>query len=253
MKINKKIALLICVLIVGFSTQITFVGTIQGDISNYLYKTILGQIAWRFIPVVITLLIFYKPNQILIEFGLNKEIYKAIKFAFLFTLPMLLGCALLGKFNSELSFFYLLAKSFKDGLGEEIFFRAFLFGQLYRHFKLGFITASILPALLFGIGHLYQGDSFSSCSLVFFITFIGAIWFSWLYTEWNFNVWITLIMHFLMNFYWSLFSIENGATGGLISDIPRAITIFLSIYFTIKMMKKTNGKLMINKHNLIFQ
>ena len=87
---------------------------------------------------------------------------------------------------------------------------------------------------------------------VFAITFAGAVWFAWLFIEWKENLWLPIFMHFFMNLYWHLFSTENSALGGLMLNLPRIITIALSIYLTIKIVRKT-GQLKINKTNFIRQ
>ena len=62
-------------------------------------------------------------------------------------------------------------------------FRAFMFGLLFRYAKTGFFWAVILPALYFGSVHLYQGHDVLSALAAFGVTFIGALYFSWMYVE----------------------------------------------------------------------
>jgi hypothetical protein len=57
---------------------------------------------------------------------------------------------------------------------------------------LGFILSVLLGALLFGFIHLYQGSELTEWAGIFLITFSGAILFAWVYTEWNFNLWMGL-------------------------------------------------------------
>lgn len=68
-------------------------------------------------------------------------------------------------------------------LFEEIIFRGFLFGMLFRYLKIGFVLAALIPSLLFGSIHLYQGADLISALIVFAVTFIGALYFSWMYVE----------------------------------------------------------------------
>jgi uncharacterized protein len=63
---------------------------------------------------------------------------------------------------------------------------------------------------------------------------------------------LPIFMHFFMNLYWHLFSTENSAVGGLMLNLPRIVTIALSIYWTIKIVRKT-GQFRINKTNFIRQ
>jgi uncharacterized protein len=234
-----------------FSERINIFLGIGKDDTNF-YWSIVGQILKYIIPTIIVLFIFHKPSNILGELGLNKDFLKGLQYAFLFTLPMLIGYFLLGHYNNEQTFIENVLKAFKDGFREEIYFRAFLFGQLFRQVKLGFLPAVIINGLIFGILHIYQAHTIVESIGIFAITFAGAIWFAWLFIEWKENLWLPIFMHFFMNLYWHLFSTENSAMGGLMLNLPRILTIALSIYLTIKIIRKT-GQLKINKTNLFSQ
>jgi uncharacterized protein len=253
---TKRLLLAVTVILTVFFLQIfndklnTLLG-IGKDDTNF-YWSIVGQILKYIIPTLIVLFIFHKPTEILSELGLKKDFLKGLEYAFIFTLPMLIGYYLLGQYNNEQTFVENLLKAFKDGFREEVFFRAFLFGQLFRQVKLGFIPAVVLNGLIFGFVHIYQAHTVVESFGIFGITFAGAIWFAWLYIEWKENLWLPIFLHFFMNFYWHLFSTENSAMGGLMLNLPRILTIALSIYLTIKIIRKT-GKLTINKTNLMRQ
>jgi uncharacterized protein len=221
------------------------------DDTNF-YWSIGGQLLKYIIPTLLVLFVFHKPTEILGELGLNKDFLKGLRYAFLFTLPMLIGYFLMGQYNNEQTLTENILKAFKDSFREEVFFRAFLFGQLFRQVKIGFIPAVLINGLIFGLLHIYQAHTLTESMGIFAITFAGAIWFAWLYIEWKENLWLPIFMHFFMNFYWHLFSTEKSAMGGLMLNLPRALTITLSIYLTIKIAHKT-GQLIINKTNLMRQ
>ena len=69
----------------------------------------------------------------------------------------------------------------------------------------------------------------------FGVTFIGAVYFSWMYVAWNFNLWVPIGLHILMNLAWFIFTMEGteNAAGGLISNIARVISILLAVGLTI--------------------
>lgn len=123
-------------------------------------------------------------------------------------------------------------------------FRAFMFGLLFRYAKIGFFWAVILPALLFGSLHLYQGHDVISSLAAFAVTFIGAVYFSWMYVEWNFNLWVPIGLHMLMNGAWVIFSMEGTevAAGGLISNIARVLSILLAIGLTVWYKRRNETK-----------
>jgi uncharacterized protein len=221
-----------------------------GTTDTNFYWSVAGQILKYLVPTLLVLFVFHQPKDILGELGLEKDFLKGLQYAFLFTLPMLVGYFLMGQYNQEQTLVENIVKAFKDGFREEIYFRAFLFGQLFRQVKLGFLPAVLVNGLIFGLVHIYQTHTIMEGVGVFAITFAGAVWFAWLFIEWKENLWLPIFMHFFMNLYWHLFSTENSAVGGLMLNLPRIITIALSIYLTIKIVRKT-GQLKINKTNFI--
>jgi len=150
------------------------------------------------------------------------------------------------------TFTTLLAYSLFASLGEEILFRGFLFGHLYKHAKWGIVAAEFIEALVFGLLHLNQkhhslGEAFG----IFAIIFSGGLWFAWLYTEWNYNLWVPIFLHFLMNATWTLFDVSGNALGGIIANILRLLIVFLSIYLTVKIARK-KYKTAIRTQNLFY-
>lgn len=179
--------------------------------------------------------IVIRPKEVISFLGLNCNILKGFGIAFVCVSPIYLGFLLLGSFNIDTPFKLLLHKCISPGFMEELVFRAFMFGLLFRYAKTGFLWAVILPAIYFGAIHLYQGDDAISAFAAFGVTFIGAIYFSWMYVEWDFNIWIPVGLHILMNAAWVLFTLDGTevAAGGLISNILRIVSILLAIGITI--------------------
>ncbi len=231
----------------------------SNDVNAYLlndraapnfYFSVSAQVLYYLLPAVTILFLFYPSKEIPKELGINREFLNGLVFAFLFTLPMLVGYFLMGRYNTQHTLIQNIVFSFKDGFREELFYRAFLFGQLFRRVNLGFIPAVAVNGLIFGLSHLYQAKDLGESLAIFAITFAGAVWFAWLFIEWRNNLWLPVFMHVLMNLYWDLFSTENTAMGGLMLNLPRILTIFLSVYFTIRLNKRQNGKLIISRNNL---
>ncbi len=135
------------------------------------------------------------------------------------------------------SYLFWVVPTLVAGFFEEYFFRGFLFGILFRKLKWGFVPASILGGIIFGIGHLYQSSTLIETIGIFAITTMGAIWFSWLYTEWENNLWVPIFLHILMNLSWILFEVSDNVLGGLYTNFFRIITIALTIIITIRYHK----------------
>lgn len=196
------------------------------------------------IPVLMLTAFVIKPKEIFPFLGLNGNIIKGLGIAFFCVIPLYIIFPFFGGINSDLTFPLLLQKSILPGFKEEFICRAFMFGLLFQYAKTGFCWAVILPALYFGSLHLYQGHDVVSSLAAFGVTFIGAVYFSWMYVEWNFNLWVPIGLHMLMNGAWIIFSLEGTevAAGGLISNIARVISILLAVGLTIWHKKRTKPR-----------
>ncbi len=69
--------------------------------------------------------------------------------------------------------------------------------------------------------------------------------FSWMYAAWNFNLWVPIGLHMLMNAAWVIFDVTGteDAAGGLISNIVRVASISLAIVITVYYHKKKGKKI----------
>lgn len=89
--------------------------------------------------------------------GLSHGFGTGLLFAVTATLPMIAGYAVIGEFDRELSADEAFTWIFIAGMFEELVYRGFVFGQLFRYARWGFLPAALLAALAFGSLHLYQG------------------------------------------------------------------------------------------------
>lgn len=185
------------------------------------------------IPLLIGAAIMHGWKNVFSSLGLNGPVLKGMTFALLCCLPMLIGYAIVFPFSTEITLNGLLITAVAAAFFEEVIFRGFLFGQVYRYTKFGFIPSIILGALLFGAVHLYQSNEIGTMIGVFLTTFSGAFLFGWVYIEWRYNLWVPIFLHFFMNLFWDLFSAGDNALGGLYANIFRISTIVLIIAGTI--------------------
>ncbi len=196
------------------------------------------------VPMLGFFFCLHKKSDILNSLGLNGNILKGLGFAALCCAPMLIGMPIIGSFNSNLTFDWFLRMVVIAAVFEEIVYRGFMFGQLFRYGKIGFIWAIILPAIFFGIGHLYQGDTLVESLMAFGVTALGALYFSWVYVECNYNLWVSIGLHIFMNFSWIVFPVEGNETsvGVLVPNILRVASIALSVILIIIYKKKSSSK-----------
>ncbi len=194
--------------------------------------------------VFIVLSIVVKPKEVCSFLGLESNFIKGFLVAIISVLPLYIVFPLIGTINPDLTFPLLVRKSFLPGFIEELLCRAFMFGLFFRYAKIGFFWATLFPAILFGLAHVYQGHDMVSSLAAFGVTFIGAVYFSWMYAAWNFNLWIPIGLHLLMNAAWVIFNVTGTevAAGGLISNIVRVASIALAIVITVCYHKKKGEK-----------
>lgn len=198
-----------------------------------------------FIPMLIFLLCMHKPSDVIPSLGLNGNILKGLGLAALCCSPLLIGMPIVGTFDHSLSFDYFLRMVVLAAFFEEVVYRGFMFGQLFRYGKIGFIWAVIIPAILFGLGHLYQGHNLISSLMAFAVTALGAVYFSWAYVECNFNLWVNIGLHLFMNLCWTVFHVEGNDTaiGALVPNILRIAAIILTVILIIIYKKKSGRKI----------
>ena len=216
----------------------------QFGISHILTYSISG------IPLILGAIFIHGLRGFIGSLGLNKSIIKGIIFSLICTLPMLIGFAVVFEFNSEITINEVLVSGIAAAFFEELYFRGFLFGQIYRYTKIGFLPSIVIGALLFAWLHLYQSQELATLVGIFLTTFLGAVLFAWVYVEWNYNIWVPIFLHLFMNFFWMLFSAGENALGGIYANIFRILTIVLIIVLTIIYKRNQGIRLEVNKSTI---
>ncbi len=199
----------------------------------YIQKAVLVRGVWYMLFPLLLLGLFHGFSKMGKEAGIATRARQGIGIGFLGAAPMLLGAAALAGFRIRLDPGSIFTGCVLAAVAEELLYRAFLFGQLFRHSRLGFFPAGLIGALIFGAGHLYQSQDPSTMAGIFLVTMMGGLWFSWLYVEWGYNLWVPISLHFFMNLSWNLFPVSENALGPLGPNIFRALTIILSIALTV--------------------
>lgn len=192
---------------------------------------------WLIVPAIIAAL-FFGPGKTAHALGLVRSPLTGLAFAAAVTLILPIVYALLSPVGiAQDPFEPLLRYALYPGVFEEILYRAFLFGFLFRFARWGFLPAALIGALVFGAAHISAGGDLSEAVTVFAITAIGGFWFAWLYAEWDYNLWIPISLHVLMNAWWELFVIADNAAGTQATIIARLAVIGLSILLTLALAR----------------
>ena len=131
-----------------------------------IFTTIDILVKFRIISYIITYIIvgislfigtaiIHRDFRIFRYLGLKASFFTGFLLAILFTLPMFIGGFTFFHVNYKVSLPAIIQLTICAGLFEELYFRGFLFGQLFRYTKIGFIPSVFLGALIFASGHLY--------------------------------------------------------------------------------------------------
>ncbi len=222
------------------------------DVMDFHLRVSLLNYSIIFVVFALTILLFKRmPFEIL---GLKKDILKGMLCGFLFVIPMFFGYGYAVGFKTDITLSDIHFDMILAGFFEEFFYRGFLFGILFYYAGWGFISAVLIPSIFFGIGHLYQAETFSDGLSVFLFTALGGAGFAWFYIAWR-SLWLVVFLHGFMDLAWDMFSIQSNVTGNLNANIFRFATLGLAIYFSVKKAKSENnyslkGKLWLNKETL---
>jgi len=167
------------------------------------------------------------------ELGLQAPIGRAAIFAFIAALPMLIAFALSSRLNPNMSVLTVGVGCFLAPFAEEVLFRGYMFGQLYRRARWRVWLSALIPSALFALGHAYQATGVFQLAGIFAVTGLGSLLGCWLFMRWQYNLWVVFGLHCLMNLWWELFGIDDSALGGWIANGARLLTVTVAILLTI--------------------
>ena len=202
----------------------------------------LAALLWYVLPVAGVVCLLHGQERVWRELGLVGKVGRAVGYAMAFSSPMLFWYAWAGRAVEVSAVPLLVLAQFRAAFREEVFYRAFLFGQLFRHGRWGFVPAAGLNALIFAFGHLGQASTPLQGAAIFAVTFVGAVWFSWLFVAWQYEVWLPVGLHFFMNLWWGLLRMgETAYSGSLGVEVVRVLTVGASVAWTVGIVRRRGG------------
>ena len=189
-------------------------------------------------PLVIAAIIFFKQSEPFESIGLNSSgfINYALA-AIICCTPMAIGYGFLSD-ELNLSIPAIITGSVYAGFFEELIFRAALFGVLFKYCRWGFVPAALISSVIFGLGHIYQGNDAISALMAVAITTVAGTWFAWLYCECGYRIWFPMWMHIFMNAAYGIFGMSGGAVGDLQGNLFKATAIVLSIVYVEMLIRR---------------
>lgn len=204
---------------------------------NKYLNSLLIHLLWT-APVWLTSLVLFGKEAFRIS-GLPAPVLKGFSIAALSCIPLYLIFIFFFDLTVSLDGHYIFNNSLLAGVFEELVYRALFFGALYGLLNWKFWPAVLVNAAIFSFGHLYQAHDLLSSVFTLLITGIGAVWFGWVYIRWNYNLWVPVFLHTLMNMSWAIFEVGSGtAAGGIVSYVARVLVIVVSVIITLRYTEK---------------
>ena len=129
---------------------------------------------WYWLPPLVVLLIVFGRDALKV-WGFTRAPLQSLGISIAMVLPALIGFASTATLKAP-DFAQIISRAVLPGVMEETLYRGFLFGILFKHARWGFIPAALITAMVFGVGHLYQGNDLLSALGAFAITAMGSVW-----------------------------------------------------------------------------
>lgn len=199
------------------------------------------------IPLYIGAVVIAGLGNVASSLGIAGGFLRGLGLALLFTLPMLIPAVFTFEPRADMDIDRLISGTLVAGFMEELYFRGFLFGLLFRYTRIGFVLSILFGALLFGAGHLYQSQDPLQLAGIFLITSMGAVWFAWHYVEWGYNLWVPIFLHILMNLSWAIAGTTTNALGNVDANVFRFLTVIGSVVFTVWYKRRKGIPLAVNR------
>lgn len=196
---------------------------------------------WLLIIIVgLSLAGMASPRDWFDELGLSASILKPMLVAVAGVSPMLIGPMLMGVGFAEVQPMHWLFLAGIWPLAEELLYRGYAFGQLYRLSGMGFWPSAILTSVVFGLVHLaqssVQGMAYSDQLATISLISLGGLLYAWLYVRWSMNLWMPFLAHGLMNLSWQMYDLSATPLGGIEANALRLASLILlvglTLYFT---------------------
>lgn len=202
------------------------------------------------VPVFLATWAIHRERNVLASLGLAASFPRGFLVGFVAALPTLVGHGMAGgwQVGTSAQVTSAIVDAVAAGVFEELYFRGFLFGSLFRNTRAGFLPIILFTSIVFALVHVTQAHSGASeLAGILAFTAFGSALFAWLYVEWDYNLWVPITLHGLMDLWWNLFGAGQNAAGSIESNVPRALAVLLAITITIGYKRWKRIPLAVNK------
>lgn len=118
---------------------------------------------------------------------------------------------------------------------EELLFRAVLVAIPVRCGGWPFWPVAVAAALVFASTHVPWNAQFGAQHVgVLAATMAGGIWYAWLVRLYAWNLWVSILLHAVMNAAWTVFAVADSAAGGLWPNVGRGLTIVAGTWLALR-------------------
>lgn len=220
---------------------------------SYHILTIIYNIALVFLGLIF--LHGSKPKYILKEIGALKKSIHPIIIVFIFSVAVI-PLALVSQF-CDCEHISLLGILIVVGLTieGELVYRGFILSQLFRRASWGFLPAISIYPVLFTVKELILTTHFFNSIFQFIYILIFTLWLSWIYIEWNDNLWLTLVLHLAFRVPAYLFEADFAEIDAdfTVVYLIQSLIVLFSVFITVKYAHPKSKRFRINSRNLIIQ
>lgn len=211
---------------------------------------------------LLAMFVLHRPKEIFRSWGFSGNFILALSVSALCALPMFVGNAFVmpmtAGFSDALSKIglsiptcistYWVGEYWSDvlstaviaGFFEEVMFRGFIFGQLFRYARWRFVPAVLASVVPFAFLHIQLEWNMVAIGSMFFLTALDGAFLCWMFVQWRNNLWVPIWLHILINLSWIAFE-GNNPEGRIWANIVRLAAIALSVLFTV-WVKKRSGE-----------
>ncbi|MEZ4905832.1 MAG: hypothetical protein R2822_30725 [Spirosomataceae bacterium] len=141
-----RVIIIVVLSFVAYYLLFTKFKLIKVELDKITHHGLTSYIATYFIigiPIFAGTYFIDKKTEVFKSLGISKHIWTGLWISLLFAIPMFIGGLLFFKFNQQIDIENLMAGTMVAGFMEELYFRGFLFGQIFRNTRLGFIPSYI--------------------------------------------------------------------------------------------------------------
>jgi uncharacterized protein len=180
------------------------------------------------VPVGVLAVQYHGIRAALSQLGIWNNPLRPLFFGLVSTLPASIGFYLTGRISPSLAVVPFLLQCWYFPFAEEVLFRAFTFGQLYRRAGWNFFAIVIVVDAIFAAGHMYQSTDPAEIAGIVVVTGVGSAIFSYFFVRFGWNIWASFFLHALLNSWWAVFTANQNALGGWSDNIFRFASIGLA-------------------------